>query len=117
MTEKKAKEDHWPTMKGKWETRETPLPEGVIFVEELASDEAERDGREGKEKKSTREWGIVVQGKGVGRGPVCYLLKTSRVGAGPGMGLCCTHFCLVRVKSLRETVNSQLKNCWLLQSQ
>ncbi|KAI4306958.1 hypothetical protein L6164_030193 [Bauhinia variegata] len=114
MTEKAAADD-WPALKEKWEKRETPLPEGVIFVEELGGDETGRDGGE----TTTRVWGVVVQGKGIGCGPVCYLLKTSRVrsGPGPGMGLCCTHFCLTRVKSFRETVNSQLKNCWLLQSQ
>ncbi|ESW08418.1 hypothetical protein PHAVU_009G044000 [Phaseolus vulgaris] len=66
-----------------------------------------------------KAWDVVVQGKGVGCGLVCYLLKTCRVGSGPGngMGVCLTHFCLVKVKDLMERVQSQLKNCWLLQSQ
>lgn len=111
-TEKKAVGDDWPVVMEKWESGETPLPEGVILVEELAE-----EGEEGRER-TTKAWGIVVQGRGAGSAPVCYLLKTSRVGSGPGMGTCsCTHFCLVRVKSFRETVKSQLKNCWLLQSQ
>lgn len=120
-TEKKVVVEDWPEVKERWEAGETPLPEGVIFVEELGSDEAENNGGQGgrRGERTTRAWGIVVQGKGVGCGPVCYLLKTSRVGSGPGpgMGFCSTHFCLVRVKSFRETVESQLKNCWLLQSQ
>ncbi|KAK7350812.1 hypothetical protein VNO77_09787 [Canavalia gladiata] len=114
-TEKKVMVEDWPAVKDRWEAGETPLPEGVIFVEELSGDEAE----EGGDERTTRAWGIVVQGKGAGCGPVCYLLKTCRVGsgAGTGMGICSTHFCLVRVKNFRETVQSQLKNCWLLQSQ
>ncbi|KAF7816561.1 uncharacterized protein G2W53_030530 [Senna tora] len=112
-TEKKAAVEDWPVVMKKWGKGETPLPEGVILVEELA-EEGEEEGKE----RTTRAWGIVVQGRGMGNGPVCYLLKTSRVGSGPGMGMCsCTHFCLVRVKSFRETLKSQLTNCWLLQSQ
>ncbi|KAF1893539.1 hypothetical protein Lal_00002029 [Lupinus albus] len=65
---------------------------------------------------TTRVWGVVVQGKGFGCDPICYLLKTCGVGSGPemGLGLCSTHFCLVRVNSFKEMVQSQLKNCWLL---
>ncbi|CAI0459206.1 unnamed protein product [Linum tenue] len=69
-----------------------------------------------EEEEATKAWGIVVQGKGAECGPVCYLLKTSRVGSS-GLGLCCTHFCLMRVKGFRESAKSQLKNCWLLQAQ
>ncbi len=120
-TEKKVVVEDWPAVKERWEAGETPLPEGVIFVEELGGDEAAENGGDdgGRKERTTKVWGIVVQGKGVGCDPICYLLKTSRVGSGPGpgMGLCSTHFCLVRVKSFRETVQSQLKNCWLLQSQ
>lgn len=121
-TEKKVVVEDWPAVKERWEAGETPLPEGVIFVEELGGDEEAEEGGDddgGRKERTTRVWGIVVQGKGVGSGPVCYLLKTSRVGSGSGlgMGICSTHFCLMRVKSFRETVQSQLKNCWLLQSQ
>ncbi|KAK7317028.1 hypothetical protein RJT34_00918 [Clitoria ternatea] len=114
-TEKNVMVEDWPAVKERWEAGEAPVPEGIIFVEELGGDEAEDGGAE----RTTRAWGVVVQGKGVGCGPVCYLLKTSRVASGPGsgMGICSTHFCLVRVKDFRETVQSQLKNCWLLQSQ
>ncbi|XP_027329748.1 uncharacterized protein LOC113846081 [Abrus precatorius] len=113
-TERKVVVEDWPAVKERWEAGETPVPEGVIFVEELSGDEAE----DGGEERTTRAWGIVVQGKGVGCGPVCYLLKTTRVGSGPGsgMGICSTHFCLMKVKNFRETVQSQLQNCWLLQS-
>ncbi|ESW08419.1 hypothetical protein PHAVU_009G044100 [Phaseolus vulgaris] len=114
-TEKRVLVEDWPAVKERWEKGESPMPEGVIFVEELEGDDAE----EGSGERTTRAWGVVVQGKGVGCGPVCYLLKTCRVGSGPGngMGVCSTHFCLVKVKDLRERVQSQLKNCWLLQSQ
>lgn len=114
-TEKRVLVEDWPAVKERWERGEAPMPEGVIFVEELEGDEAEEGGGE----RTTRAWGVVVQGKGVGCGPVCYLLKTCRVGSGPGngIGVCSTHFCLVKVKDFRETVQSQLKNCWLLQGQ
>lgn len=122
-TKKEVVVEDWETVKERWEAGEAPLPEGVIFVEELGGDEAENGGESGgangrTKERTTRVWGIVVQGKGVGCGPVCYLLKTSRVGSGPGngMGVFSTHFCLVRVQSFRETAQSQLKNCWLLQS-
>ncbi|OIV98069.1 hypothetical protein TanjilG_09562 [Lupinus angustifolius] len=117
-TEKKVVVEDWTAVKERWETGETPLPEGVIFVEEIGSDESPENGSdEVREERTTRVWGIVVQGKGFRCDPICYLLKTCRVGSGPGMGmgLCSTHFCLVRVKSFKETVQSQLKNCWLLQ--
>lgn len=112
------KVEDWEAVKERWETGETPMPEGVIFVEELGEDEAEDGGERGLKERTTKMWGVVVQGKGVGCDPVCYLLKTSRVGSGPGsgMGVFSTHFCLVRVKSFEETAQSQLKNCWLLQS-
>lgn len=114
LTEKKAMEEDWSVVKGNWEAGETPLPEGLILVEEL-TDEEEKEEKKGREK-TTKLWGIVVQGRWVGCGPVCYLLKTTRAGLGP-MGPCCTHFCLIRVKNFRETVESQLKNVWLVQSQ
>ncbi|KDP21649.1 hypothetical protein JCGZ_03320 [Jatropha curcas] len=106
-TEKAVEEETWSTVKEKWGKRETPLPEGVIFVEQL--------DEEDPEEITTRAWGIVVQGKGVDCGPVCYLLKTSRVGS--GLGAFCTHFCLMKVKSFRESTRSQLKNFWLLEGQ
>ncbi|KAE9587300.1 hypothetical protein Lalb_Chr23g0272201 [Lupinus albus] len=117
-TEKKVVVEDWLEVKERWEAGETPMPEGVIFLEEIGSDEKPEDGGAGDgEERTTRVWGVVVQGKGVGCEPVCYLLKTCRVGSGPGSGLYSTHFCLVRVKSFLETAQSQLKNCWLLQSQ
>lgn len=103
----KAEEDQWVLVKEKWEKGEMPMPDGVIFVEKIDDDQ-------GGEELS-KAWGIVVQQQGRGN-QSCYLLKTNRVGSGIG-GLCCTHFCLVKVKSFRETAASQLKNCWLLQAQ
>ncbi|CAI0552325.1 unnamed protein product [Linum tenue] len=124
-TEKAVEEGDWKKLIEKWKKRDSPLPEGVIFVEQLldggrsavlAAAEAEEEENDVAEEEATKAWGIVVQGKGAECGPVCYLLKTSRVGSS-GVGLCCTHFCLMRVKSFRESAKSQLKNCWLLQAQ
>ncbi|KAK8272066.1 hypothetical protein V6Z11_D11G305500 [Gossypium hirsutum] len=77
---------------------QTALKCGVIFVEQIEGDDEKSDGKE----EVSRAWGIVVQGQGCGLAPTCYLLKTSKVSS--GIGLKCTHFCLVK-----------LKNCWLLQ--
>ncbi|CAN1145077.1 hypothetical protein LINPERHAP2_LOCUS14493 [Linum perenne] len=107
-TEEAADEGDWRRLSEKWRKRESKSPEGVIFVEQI------RDG-EDNVAAATKEWGVVVQGRGARCGPVCYLLKTSRVGS--GVGPLCTHFCLMRVRSFRETARSQLKNCWLLQAQ
>ncbi|KAG7033262.1 hypothetical protein SDJN02_07316, partial [Cucurbita argyrosperma subsp. argyrosperma] len=108
-TEKAVEEDRWRTLEEQWKNGEARTPEGIIFVQEL-----EEEDYEGESKA----WGIVVQGRCVERGaPVCYLLKTSSSRGGGGVGLWCTHFCLVRVKNFRETTKSQLKNCWLLQNQ
>ncbi|XP_050208877.1 uncharacterized protein LOC126659616 [Mercurialis annua] len=104
-TEKSVEEENWGAAVEGWAKKEAPLPEGVIFVEQLDKEESEEE--------ITRAWGVVVQGKGAECGPVCYLLKTSRVGS--GAGLCCTHYCLMRVESFRESASSQLKNCWLIQ--
>ncbi|KAB2031290.1 hypothetical protein ES319_D05G294500v1 [Gossypium barbadense] len=106
----KAEEDKWGLVKQKWEKGESPMPNGLIFVEQIQQGEEEEEGKE--EVCNTRAWGIVVQGIGAAA-PACYLLKTSKVGS--GLGIRCTHFCLVRVKSFRETAFSQLKNCWLSQ--
>lgn len=118
LTTEKAVPEDWPLVKSKWEDGTTPLPEGVIFVEQLKEEDAEEESDAavgfGRESETTRAWGIVVQAKGEYRGPACYLLKTSRGGSGSGLGLCCTHFCLVKVKSFRETAEAQFKNCWLL---
>ncbi|KAF4364453.1 uncharacterized protein LOC115699425 [Cannabis sativa] len=109
VMEKTASAGDWAVAKGKWETGDAPSPEGLIFVEELGH------GSNESEKEVTREWGVVLQGKGPKCPPACYLLKTSSVGSGSGcgLGLGCTHFCLVRVNSFRETAETQLRNCWL----
>lgn len=109
-----AVEDNWAALKGRWESGEAPSPQGVIFVEDLGNGE-EEEGERSERESRTKAWGIVVQGRGAECGPVCYLLKTSRV---KGLGsACCTHFCLARVKGFRETTESQLKNCWLVRAQ
>ncbi|CAL5404749.1 unnamed protein product [Camellia sinensis] len=107
-TEKAVAED-WPVVARRWKDGDTPSPDGLILVEELGGGDEEEE----EEERVTRAWGVVVQGKGVECGPVCYLLKTSRV-VGSGLGLCCTHFCLMKVQGFRESALSQLTNCWLL---
>ncbi|CAE6086971.1 unnamed protein product [Arabidopsis arenosa] len=113
------KAEEWAAVKGRWERGEAEMPEGIVFVEQLgAAEESCGCGFDGGD--GTRAWGLVVQGKGVECGPVCYLLKTTRVGSvsgsgsGSGLGMRCTHFCLAKVSSFRETSESQLKNCWLV---
>ncbi|RID47273.1 hypothetical protein BRARA_I03877 [Brassica rapa] len=114
-TAKNPEAEDWKAMVGRWGRGEERTPEGVIFVEKLADDEGDDDhgGYNGGEG-ATSAWGIVAQGRGTDCGPVCYLLKTTRVGS--GMGTVCTHFCLVKVKSFRETAMSQLNNSWLVQT-
>lgn len=108
----RAEEENWAAVKQRWETGVSPMPDGVIFVEQI--DPAEEDpNEESGRSEMSRAWGIVVQGQGKECRPSCYLLKTNRVGS--GLGHWCTHFCLVRVQSFTETAASQLTNCWLLQ--
>jgi len=112
-TEKAVAED-WTQMKGKWVKGEEPSPEGIILVEELKEDDVgilEED--EGQFRDCTKAWGVLIQGKGEDGGVGCYLLKTSKVGCG-GVGVFSTHYSLVRVKSFRETLKSQLTKCWLV---
>ncbi|XP_010554721.1 PREDICTED: uncharacterized protein LOC104824365 [Tarenaya hassleriana] len=120
------KAEDWPAVEGRWERGEERTPEGVIFVEKLGDDDvtdrdsADENGRVGDVSdggargEGTSAWGIVAQGRGMDCGPVCYLLKTTRVRS--GLGPVCTHFSLVKVKSFRETAMSQLSNCWLVQA-
>lgn len=102
----KAIAENWTDVNREWTDGDRPSPDGIILVEEL---EDENDL-----ETETKAWGVLIQGKGVEkeRGPACYLLKTSRVGS--GLGLFCTHYCLVRVKSFSESAVSQFKDCWLL---
>ncbi|KAF3556203.1 hypothetical protein F2Q69_00015002 [Brassica cretica] len=111
-----AAED-WEAMEGRWGRGEERTPEGVVLVEKLADNEVtERDDYDGGAcgEGATSAWGIVAQGRGTDSGPVCYLLKTTRVGS--GVGTVCTHFSLVKVRSFRETAVSQLNNSWLVQT-
>ncbi|KAE8655633.1 phenylalanine N-monooxygenase-like [Hibiscus syriacus] len=107
----KADELNWVSVKQRWEKGESTVPDGLIFVEQIQEEEGEGEYEKGD--ACCRAWGIAVQGQGRGIAPACYLLKTCRVSS--GLGLKCTHFCLVKVQSFRETAFSQLKNCWLLQ--
>ncbi|XP_019184359.1 PREDICTED: uncharacterized protein LOC109179309 [Ipomoea nil] len=96
----KAAADEWAALR---EELERKCPDGLIFVEQLC------DGGDGG---ADRCWGIVIQGRDCAA-PVCYLLKTCRAAAAAGMVLSCTHFCLVKVKSFRESAFGQFKNSWL----
>ncbi|XP_055809220.1 uncharacterized protein LOC129877713 [Solanum dulcamara] len=116
----RALPENWPIMKNEWESGKTTTPDGLIFVEELREgDEEENNGnrillQEDSDEVLTKSWGVIVQGKGIKQFvPACYLLKTSRVKAGRGMDLFCTHFCLVRVKNFSESALKQFKSCWL----
>lgn len=109
----KAVAEEWAQLKGKWVKGEEPSPEGIILVEELKEDDVgifEED--EGQIGDCTKAFGVLIQGKGDEGGVACYLLKTCKVGCG-NLGLFCTHYCLVKVKSFRETAKSQLTKCWL----
>ncbi|XP_074286459.1 uncharacterized protein LOC141611747 [Silene latifolia] len=109
----KAVAEGWVQLKGKWVKGEEPSPEGIILVEELKEDEVGiYEENEGQIGESTKAWGVLIQGKGDDGGVGCYLLKTSRVGCG-NLGLFSTHYCLVKVKSFRESARSQLTSCWL----
>ncbi|TMX02172.1 hypothetical protein EJD97_022512 [Solanum chilense] len=107
--------ENWAMMKNEWESGRTRTPDGLIFVEELRDDEdLDLDLDSDSDEVLMKSWGVMVQGKGIDQnGAVCYLLKTSRVRAGRGMDLFCTHFCLVRVKNFRESALKQFKSCWL----
>ncbi|KAL0317007.1 UNVERIFIED_CONTAM: hypothetical protein Sangu_2115000 [Sesamum angustifolium] len=110
QTEKAIARD-WPVLKSEWRRGESRSPDGLIFVEELEKNpDQDQDFGEGV----TRAWGIVVQEKGVECGPTCYLLKTNRVCGGMGLGFC-THFCLMKVNSFRDSALKQFNDSWLLQ--
>lgn len=98
----KAVPDEWAALR---EELERKCPDGLIFVEQLG--DSEDDDVDGVD----RCWGIVIQGRDCT--PVCYLLKTCRAVAAVGMEFSCTHFCLVKVKSFRESAFGQFKNSWL----
>nr|XP_004240236.2 uncharacterized protein LOC101253592 [Solanum lycopersicum] len=110
--------ENWAMMKNEWESGRTRTPDGLIFVEELRDDEynedLELDLDSDSDEVLMKSWGVMVQGNGIDQsGAVCYLLKTSRVRAGRGMDLFCTHFCLVRVQNFRGSALKQFKSCWL----
>ncbi|KAK6929567.1 hypothetical protein RJ641_005772 [Dillenia turbinata] len=123
MKTERALEGDWPFLMKEWEEDESKSPEGVIFVEELRDTKAIEGGggaaaAEGSAGQigggmgdCTKMWGVLIQGKGVECKPTCYLLKTSSVRS--DVDLRCTHFCLMKVKSFRESALSQLTNCWL----
>ncbi|KAF8048310.1 hypothetical protein N665_2565s0001 [Sinapis alba] len=68
-------------------------------------------GRWGRGDKRTPEGVIFVE-----NGLWTDLLPTENDPGRSGMGTVCTHFCLVKMKSFRETALSQLNNSWLVQT-
>ncbi|KAF5790453.1 hypothetical protein HanRHA438_Chr09g0395081 [Helianthus annuus] len=93
-----------------WKHR-SPSLEGVILVEEITT------GEEAPDDDGGRAFGVLIQGKVKGDEcrSTCYLLKTSSVNGGGGLGFGCTHFCLMKVKSFHQNVFSQFRDCWLVQ--
>ncbi|KAL6968745.1 hypothetical protein U1Q18_034538 [Sarracenia purpurea var. burkii] len=130
----KAIAESWPIIKGRWTEGVSPIPNGVILVEELKSKEAGVIMSSGPESDQTpntnsnsnsnsgagividsqsqstsKTWGLLIQAKGLNR-TACYILKTCRVQTLSGF---CTHFCLVRVECFVENAETQLNNMWL----
>ncbi|KAJ4978718.1 hypothetical protein NE237_009498 [Protea cynaroides] len=119
LNREKAVAEEWPFIKRRWEEKEErgecSTPDGIMLVEEL-KDENEEDSEGREEGSSTRSWGIVIQGRGVNCNPVCYILKTCRVGS-PSIGFC-THFCLSKAQLYgAHTALQQMKNSWLVHPQ
>lgn len=108
--------EDWSVAKRKWNAGESPSPEGLMFVEELGNEGGGGDGKGDERDGVTKVWGVLVQGKGSGCAPACYLLETTSVGLRGGSGCGCTRFCVFKVNNLRETVKSQFTNCWLAQA-
>lgn len=95
----KARLEKWPIVKSEWENGELKSPNGLIFVKEL---EQKNNLVHNIEERVTKAWGVIVQQKGMACEWACYLLQTSRVCGGTGLGFC-THFCLMKVKNFRDS--------------
>ncbi|WOG96901.1 hypothetical protein DCAR_0416239 [Daucus carota subsp. sativus] len=134
--------ENWSDLLQEWRDGEKRSPDGIILVQQLEDNKIEYDDDrsvdfedadltstltctrkkswetvsvKAEEEDGTKAWGVLVQGKGKEREcsrTACYLLKTCRVNS--GLGLCGTHFSLVKVKNFRESAFSQIKNSWLL---
>lgn len=114
----KAVAESWPIIKGRWKVG-SPVPNGVILVEELKSkEEAVSHDEEDKWNvadtnnqlhSTTKTWGVLIQAKGLNY-TACYILRTCRVQTFFGV---CTHFYLVRVNCFVENADTQLKKMWL----
>ncbi|XP_071732722.1 uncharacterized protein [Rutidosis leptorrhynchoides] len=106
-TETAVTAEDWPDV-----VKRTPSsPDGIILVEELREKIDMDDSGDGDD--GTKAFGVLIQGRDRIKSSACYLLKTCRVNG--GMGLFCTHFCLMKVHSFGKSVNSQFNDCWLLQ--
>ncbi|CAK9165921.1 unnamed protein product [Ilex paraguariensis] len=117
LVREKAAAESWPLIRGRWEGGRS-IPNGVILVEELNSNELsvsdeeafKNSGVDSKLYSTTKVWGVLIQGRGGANCTACYILKTCRVQSLSGF---CTHFCLVRVECFVESADIQLKKLWL----
>ncbi|XP_072987932.1 uncharacterized protein [Typha latifolia] len=104
--------DNWPYIKKRWD-QESRTPDGIILIEEMKEDEVEEERISIPSSsglgQGSKTWGLVVQGRGM-ECAACYILNTCRVKSSMGF---CTHFCLVRAKCFRESLQAQVKNAWL----
>lgn len=122
LVKEKAVPESWALIKERWSGGSSPVPNGIILVEEMKCSSSSSSDGDCPYKEclmnnlirdmtaTTKVWGILIQGKGANY-PACYLLKTSRVSCVSGF---CTHFCLVRVECFAEHLDMQFKKLWLL---
>ncbi|KAI3887676.1 hypothetical protein MKX03_010198 [Papaver bracteatum] len=87
IEKKKAEPESWVGVTRRWEEG-SPVPDGIILVEQLHVDDDKYNGI----KDET-------------------LITTDCIGSLLGF---CTHFCLVKAKCFGEIADLQLKNSWLL---
>ncbi|KAL8135338.1 uncharacterized protein LOC141713281 [Apium graveolens] len=112
--------ENWRDLEKEWRDGERRSPDGIILVQQLEENKIEIVDLEEDKSRETKAWGVLIQGKGGGGGGMgrqtsrtaCYLLKTCSVHS--GLGLCGTHFTLVKVNNFRDSAFSQFKNSWLL---
>lgn len=121
MKPEKGGWEKWSDLEQEWRDGERRSADGIILVQQLEENNMVDDDQivdfeeKDTDNDGTKAWGVLVQGKGTGREcsrTACYLLKTCRVNS--GLGLCGTHFSLVKVKNFRDSAFSQIKNSWLL---
>jgi hypothetical protein len=101
-----AAPESWPDVRRRWGPGGARRPDGIILVEQVASDGG---GASAASEAARQVWGLVVQARGMERAS-CYVLSTCRVRSSAGF---CTHFCLARAQCFGDPVELQLRNAWL----